>query len=174
MSILLYVLDRIKGFYLNCSGFQVLSRWVHPVGSCIRFLYVHDRFEGSFCCWLLCPCLACHMALNSRLSSSGLICCYALSSSFVGYSPLVVHPWLFALGSVNFSTVYSPPVSSGSAEFLRVLCYYMAQSLRGVVTLLGSRLFQSSIETKACSEPYSFWVVSCLRDGVTLLGSRQF
>ena len=91
-SIPVYVLDRIEGFHLNCSGFQVPSRWVHPVGSCIRFLYVHDRFVGTFCCWLLRPCLACHMALDSGLSSSGLICCYVFSSSFVGYSPLVVHP----------------------------------------------------------------------------------
>ena len=37
MSILLYVFDRIEGFNLICSGFQVPSRWVHPVGSCIRF-----------------------------------------------------------------------------------------------------------------------------------------
>ena len=37
MSILLYVFDRIEGFNLICFGFQVPSRWVHPVGSCIRF-----------------------------------------------------------------------------------------------------------------------------------------
>ena len=35
MSIPLYVLDRIEGFNLVCSGFQVPSRTVHPVGSCI-------------------------------------------------------------------------------------------------------------------------------------------
>ena len=92
---------------------------------------------------------------------------------------LVIVLWLstlrlFVLGSVNLYTVFSPPVSSGSAEFLRVLYYYMVPSLRNVVPPLGSRLFQPSIETKACSEPYSFWVVSCLRDGVTLLGSRLF
>ena len=59
---------------------------------------------------------------------------------------LVIVLWLstlklFALGSVNLYTVFSPPVSSGSAEFLRVLYYHMAQSLRDVVTPLGPRLF---------------------------------
>ena len=67
---------------------------------------------------------------------------------------LVIVLRLFVLGSVNLYSVFSPPVSSGSAEFLRVLYYYLAQSLRDGVTLLGSRLFQSSIETKACSEPF--------------------
>ena len=71
---------------------------------------------------------------------------------------LVIVLWLsilrlFVLGSVNLYTVFGPPVSSGSAEFLRILYYYMARSLRDVVTPLGSR---GLIETKACSVPYSF------------------
>ena len=56
---------------LVCSGFQVPSRTVHPVGSCIRISYLRDRFVGTFCCCLLCPGLACHMALDSGLSHSG-------------------------------------------------------------------------------------------------------
>ena len=50
--------------------------------------------------------------------------------------------WLLVLGlsayrDVNLYTVFNPPVCSGSAEFLRVLYYYMVQSLRNGVTLAG-------------------------------------
>ena len=72
-----------------------------------------------------------------------------------------------ANGIVNLYTVISSPASSGSAEFLRVLSYYMVQNLRDGVTLPGSRLVMSSIETKVWSEPYLIsWFV--LRDEVTL------
>ena len=92
-SVHTYVCTRSdRRFSLGVVWLCVPSQWVHPVGSCICFSYVHDRFVGTFCCWLLHPCLACHTALDSGLSPSGLICCYALSSSFVDYSPLVVHP----------------------------------------------------------------------------------
>ena len=59
-----------------------------------------------------------------------------------------------ATGNINLYIVISSPASSGSAEFLRVLYYYMAQNLRDGVTPLGSRLFQSSIGTKVWSELY--------------------
>ena len=72
-----------------------------------------------------------------------------------------------ATGIVNLYTVISSPASSGSAEFLRVLFYHMAQNLRDGVTPAGSRLVMSSIGTKVWSEPYlNCWMI--LRDEVTL------
>ena len=59
-----------------------------------------------------------------------------------------------ATGIVNLYTVIGSPDSSGSAELLRVLYYYLAQNLRDEVTPLGSKLFQSSIGTKVWFEPY--------------------
>ena len=72
-----------------------------------------------------------------------------------------------ATGIVNLYTVISSPASSDSAEFLRVLSYYMAQNLCDGVTPLGSRLVMSSIGTKVWSEPY---LICCLvlRDEGTL------
>ena len=49
------------------------------------YSYVLDWIEGTSCCWLLRPCLALRMPFDSGLSSSGLICCYALSSSVVAF-----------------------------------------------------------------------------------------
>ena len=43
----------------------------------------------------------------------------------------------FEIELIILYTVFDPPVCSGSAEFLRVLYYYMAQSLRDGVTLAG-------------------------------------
>ena len=72
-----------------------------------------------------------------------------------------------ATGIVNLYTVISSPASSGSAEFLRVLSYYMVQNLCDGVTLQGSRLVMSSIGTKVWSAPYLIgWFI--LRDEVTL------
>ena len=72
-----------------------------------------------------------------------------------------------ATGIVNLYTVISSPASSGSAEFLRVLFYHMAQNLRDGVTPTGSRLVMSSIGTKVWSDPYlNCWFI--LRDEVTL------
>ena len=71
-----------------------------------------------------------------------------------------------ATGIVNLYTVISSPASSGSAEFLRVLSYYVVQNLRDGFTPPGSRLVMSSIGTKVWSEPYLIsWFV--LRDEVT-------
>ena len=69
------------------------------------------------------------------------------------------------LGNWDLYTVISPPVSSGSAEFLRVLYYYVVQSLRDGVTLAGRVcvVHTLSIGTKTPSEPYS----KNLRDEVT-------
>ena len=58
-----------------------------------------------------------------------------------------------AAGNVNLYTVINSPASSGTAEFLRVLYYYLAQNLRDGVTPLGSRLFQSLIGTKVGLNP---------------------
>ena len=72
-----------------------------------------------------------------------------------------------ATGIVTLYTVISSPASSGSAEFLRVLFYHMAQNLRDGVTPAGSGLVMSSIGTKVWSEPYlNSWLI--LRDEVTL------
>ena len=45
------------------------------------------------------------------------------------------HHWLG--NGEGYPSVISPPARPSSAEFLRVLCYYMAQSLRDGVTLAG-------------------------------------
>ena len=72
-----------------------------------------------------------------------------------------------ATGKVNLYTVISSPASSGSAEVLLVLYYYMAQNLRDGVTPVGSRLVLSSIGRKVWFEPYLIgWLVSS--DEVTL------
>ena len=71
-----------------------------------------------------------------------------------------------ATGIVYLYTVISSPASYGSAEFLRVLFYHMAQNLCDGVTPAGSRLVISSIGTKVWSEPYlNCWMI--LRDEVT-------
>ena len=72
-----------------------------------------------------------------------------------------------ATGIVNLYTVISSSASSGSAEFLRVLFYHMAQNLRDRATPAGSRLVMSSIGRKFWSEPYlNCWLI--LRDEVIL------
>ena len=115
----------------------------------------------------------CFLAIDSDLSAAGLFCCYALCSSFVDFGPLFVCPsGCLALGSGSHVSVIIPPASSFSSEFLQVLFFSVAQSLQDVVTPLGSRPFSSSTRTKASSEPFYHWVVSCLRDGATCLRSR--
>ena len=51
------------------------------------------------------------LLFDSCLSSSGLICCYAVSSSFVDFVFYLSALWLLAYGVVNFCSVFSPPVA---------------------------------------------------------------
>ena len=79
-----------------------------------------------------------------------------------------------ATRNVNLYTVISSPACSGSAEFLRVLHYYMAQILRDEVTPSGSSLFQYSVGTKASLNLFCPWGNASLRDEVTLMGLDCF
>ena len=68
------------------------------------------------------------------------------------------------------SSIISPPARPTSAEFLRVLCYYMAQSLRDGATLAG----QDCLSPRSERRPFShllWYLVQGLCDGVTLFGS---
>ena len=80
-----YELDWNEGLTWLVLGFKFLRDGVTLLGSCLHFSYVLDRIEGTSCCWLLRPCLSWRMPFDSGLSPSGLICCYALSSSFVDF-----------------------------------------------------------------------------------------
>ena len=77
-------------------------------------------------------------------------------------------------GNVNLYTLIRSPACSGSAEFLRVLYYYMAQSLRDEVTPSGLSLYQYSIGTKASLNLFYLWGNVSLRDRATLMGRDCF
>ena len=130
--------SRNGSFHLGFSVFEFLHDGVTLFRVEHLYSYVLNRIEGTYCCWLLRPCLACrfaiwqlsvffwpHLLLRYEFQFCWLLVLYLSALRLPAYGG----------GETLYCLI--PPVCSGSAEFLWILYYYLAQNLHDGVTPLG-------------------------------------